>query len=381
MDLDLSNTKWDCCLVGNGAAALWMSHWLWSNKKSVLWITTEEPYSSERALLQHGWLWGLKPEHAALLRENLRGFGVTHDEALAGSGLDPAVFEVIYYDARSSKRFRRFGDAKQEFGAHEKEYFTALGESVAKGGPDSPESYVDFWNWHAKLHRFHDQGPAHGPTKVELFSEPRFVRLQNWPILELKTTAGKLSGVVLAGRGSFEITATEFYLADFDEPLQTLVKNHDDSEQLAAALKGKTFRAGFGLRLAHKPEFLSYPSQTAVVPLVVNPEKDQGSHVVGRFFKREEGVESFWMGFLTDEELEDNNEILKKIKQAKRAIDRAIAGFSESIARETVSFEPRLRALDLVKTRRSRVLGANLLSDHYGPEAAAESVKHIFTGL
>ena len=116
------------------------------------------------------------------------------------------------------------------------------------------------------------------------------------------------------------------------------------------------------------------------LPLVVNPEKDEGAHVVGRFTRAQPEVaalESLWIGFLSDEELEDNNEILKRIKQAKRAVERAVPGFMASITREAVTFEPRMRAADLVRNRKSEVLGAALLSDHYGPGAAVDAIQRV----
>lgn len=375
MDLNLHDTDWDCCVIGNGVAALWVSHWLWSNQKSVLWITSEETYSPERALLQHGWLWEMSPEHSALLRKSL--LGLDSDEVNLSS------FEAVYFDARSSKRFRRFQDvSKLEWGSHEKEYFEKLVEEVKKGGPDSPESDVDFWAWQTKVHRFHNASTSNGRVAVEVSGSPRFVRVQGWPLLEIKTTENKVSGVVLAGLKpgeTMEIRGREFFLADYDEPLAALIENQSDSEALSGALKGKKFRAGFGLRLWHK-DLESAPSQTLVIPLTVSPEKNAGSHVAGRFLQTENGLESIWMGFLTDEELEDNNEILKKIKQSKRAIDRAIAGFAASITREAVTFEPRMHAQDLLKSRKRKVLGATLLSDHYGLQAAAAAIARVFSG-
>lgn len=390
MDQNLHNTDWDCCVIGNGVAALWVSHWLWSSKKSVLWITSEEPYGASRAMLQHGWMWGVSPDNAKALQSQLQGFAVSASAA-EGNELAPQdLFEAVYFDAKTHKRFKRFSEAKLEWGSHEREYFESLVASLPKPPaagatsedvPLSPQP-LDLWDWHEKLHRFHDTGASHGPTFIELFSEPRFVRAQGWPLLELRTEEKKISGVVLAGMRPdehMEVRAKTFFLADFDEPLQSFVKNHDDSQTLAGALKGRSYRAGFGLRLWHKAP-VAAPVQTMVLPLVVSPEKDKASHVAGRIMNGESSAESYWVGLLTDEELEDNNEILKKIKQAKRAVERALPGFIDSISREAVTFEPKMRASDLVKKRRSMALGAVLLSDHYGAEFAAELVKKVFSG-
>lgn len=371
---NLHESHWDCCVIGNGVAALWVSHWLWSSKKSVLWITSEEPYSPQRAMLQHAWLWGMREDQATALTERLQGFE---------GGEEIPTFESIYFDARSSKRFRRFNEVKADWGDHEKDFFNKQGALLSNL---AEPRLVDMWDWHARLHAFHDSGQTQGPFQVELFSDPRFVRVQRWPLLELTTENGRLNKAILAGRyGSAKksreltISADQFFLGDFDEHLPSLIKNTADSDVLAAALKGRSYRAGFGLRLWHK-NLGSYPVQTAVIPLVANPsEKGAGSHIVGRFVSTERGLESNWVGLLTDEELEDNNEILKKIKQVKRVVDRAIPGFADSIEREAVTFESRMTAMDLGKGRKThQALGATLLSDHYGTEVAAETLKKVF---
>ena len=383
MELNLHETEWDCCVLGNGVAALWIAHWLWSSKKSVLWITSEEPYSPERAMLQHGWLWDVDAEHAALLTNQITGFdsrveAPDTDAADAAAPAELPPFEAIYYDARSPRRFKKLNEAKAEWGAHEKSFFEAL----IKSGANTEKPFVDMWEWHSKLHAFHNTGQAQGPTKVELFNDPRFVRVQGWPLVELKTTSGRISGITLSGlkpTESIEIKASKFYLGDFDENLPALLTTQSEKDVLAGAIKGKAYAAGFGLRLWHK-ELESVPSQLTVVPLVVSPEKNAGSHLVGRFHHTRQGLESLWVGFLTEDELEDNNEILKKIKQARRAVDRAVPGFADSITREAVTFEPRMSAHDLVKTRKLEALGAILFSDHYGPRVAAETLGRIFNG-
>src|SRR5579871_5735192 len=100
-DLNLQDTDWDCCIIGNGVVALWLAHAHWAARKSVLWITSEEPYGPGRALLQHGWLWSVTPAQAAALKSRVAG-DATREAA------DSERFELAYFDARSSKRFRRF---------------------------------------------------------------------------------------------------------------------------------------------------------------------------------------------------------------------------------------------------------------------------------
>lgn len=364
---ELEKTEWDCCVIGNGVSSLWASHWLWSSKKNVLWITSEEPYSSERALLQHGWMWGADPKKSLLLTQTLHGFQ---------SDSDLPAYETAYFDAKSSKRFRRWGESKQVWGEQEKNYFE---HEPLK--PSAEQNLNDLWFWHKRLHQFHDPGASYGPKLFSLFQDPRFVRLQNWPVLEIKTQEKKVSSVVLSGLKpdrSFEIKAKKFYLGDYDESLSGLIKDSTDAESLSHALKGRMYRPGFGLKLWHR-ELSNALNQTVAFPLVVNPsEKSAWSHVVGRFVSGPEGLQSYWISFLNDEEVEDNNEILKKIKLAKRAIDRSLPGFADSIKREAVTFEPRMRATVSSKKIMHHVLGAHLLTDHYGLEMALDNMLDIF---
>jgi hypothetical protein len=301
-----------------------------------------------------------------LLKNRLPGF----------EGDSDSPFELVYFDARSTRRFRKLGEVKPLFGGHEAEYFESL---VAESEPGAS---VDMWDWHSRLFSFYDSSQVQGRAAVELFSAPRFVRAQGWPVLELLTNHGKLSGVSLAGFSpgeSIVIHASKFFLGDYGESLSTLIKDQEDAQVLATALKGRAYRAGFGLRLFHK-ELASALSQTMVVPLLVNPtEKEASSHLAGRFIRKPSGLESLWVGLLTDEELEDNNEILKKIKQAKRAVERAVPGFSESIQREAVTFEPRMRAVNIAKAPKTEALGAGLVSDHFGSRLAVEGVNRIMS--
>lgn len=361
-DREIGQEDWDCCVIGNGVSALWLSHWLWSGKRSVIWITSEEPYGSERGMLQHGWLWCLGEASAQRLTRELQGFD-------AGEPLPP--FEMQYHDARSKRRFLRWGEAKQEWGAHEQDYFARIG-SVMESSP------LDLWGWHNRLHAFHDGGGASGPSQIELFREPRFHRVHGWPVNELKTEDGRIVAAVLARLG--EVRAKRFYLGDFDEHLPALIRDTEAARSLGSALKGRQYQAGFGLRFWHRDTGLQLPESVCVVPLVVNPaEASEASHVMGRLRKNENGpVQSFWVGLLTDEELEDNNEILKKMKQAKRAIDRAIPGFAAGIEREAVSFEPRMFAFRHGgKKRATTVLGAALFSDQDGPEGTIEVIRAV----
>ncbi len=114
-----------------------------------------------------------------------------------------------------------------------------------------------------------------------------------------------------------------------------------------APLRTVTAQSGYTLTYKHTADYTGFPddwSAWLVVPVIASAEKQDRSHVVGRFFKNPltQELESYWISLLSDDQVEDNNEILKKIKQAKRAIERALPGFVESIVSESVGFEPRL---------------------------------------
>lgn len=384
-ELDLNHSQWDCCVIGNGVSALWLAQWLWSRKKSVLWVTSEEPFNPARAFLRHGWVWSAARVVSERVMNNVHVGPLGGDEdGSSGDQTELQAFETIYFDARSARRFRRFDELKPEWGDHEAAYFESLSRvlGAAVGGPETvtAEMPVDLWPWFERLSRVHDGGQGHGFTQVELFDTPRFVRIQGWPIVELKIAGDSLEKVCLAGlrpKQVTEIEARRFYIGDYDENLASLIKDEKAAEAFGAPSKGRVFRSGFGLQLWHGA-LAAYPNQTAIVPLTVNPGKGEASHVVGRIVETERGIESYWIGFLTDEEVEDNNEILKKIKQAKRAIDRAIPGFSDSVQKEAVTFEPRMWAQDTRKNRNNRALGAEFISDLQGTDRAVEMLAKIF---
>ena len=369
LDTDRWPSHWDFCIIGNGVAALWMAHHAWRTKRSVLWIGSDDAYTSARSLCSHAWHWGLSESTANAFRE------------LMSLEKETPNFELAYYDARSSKRFRSLSEVKLEWGEHEVAYFESL-------LPTEPA--MDLWSWNNQIQGFHSTSELpSGPSTVELFSDPVFVRLHRWPVQAMETKDGRLMRVAIGG-GDLEpvwVSASRFVLTDYDENFASLVQDSNDAEVLAGASKGRTIRPGFGLRLRHK-NYSNPLSQTVIIPLTVSPEKGKASHVVGRFVEGAQGLESVWFGFLTDEEVEDNNEILKKIKHAKRAIDRALPGFLDSIEREAVTFEPRMFAKEFARdSGRSKeilsgkakqgssensaakpVLGAWLLSDQFGLE-------------
>jgi hypothetical protein len=136
------------------------------------------------------------------------------------------------------------------------------------------------------------------------------------------------------------------------------------------------------LHFWHKPGFNPLENTTAIIPLLVNPgENSRKSHVAGRFRAYTNGSQSFWIGFLADEEVEDNNEVLRKIKLAKRAIDRALPGFTDSIEKESICFEPRMikNGPAHQKAHQEPVLGAQLITDCNGLQAVVDNIQRLLT--
>ncbi len=342
---------WDACIVGNGISSLWLFTLLSNRGLKTLWASSEAPCDSCRAFLQRGWLWNVSAEAACAIAAQLR----------SGTGFLP--FESAYYDAKTSKRIRRLGEIRHEWGNHEAAYFEALMAANSSG------SQLDLWNLN---------GGAAVTARDSL-------RLEGWPVTEIRTTQKegeqKVDAVVLTSVPDGDvhpIHADQFFFGDYEVFLPSLVSEKSDAEVLASALKGKASSAGFGLHLIHKPLDAAL-QQTLIVPLVANPsDKSTLSHLAGRFLPSGAArLESFWIGFLSSEEVEDNNEILKKIKLAKRAVDRAIPGFAASVVKESVTFEPRMFAVDLLKARKNAALGAKLFTDQFGPEAAIRRLLEI----
>ena len=326
--------KFDACIFGNGAAALWSAQWLTRQGLSVAWVASENPRASENTLLQHAWLGAVSDQSAHFL-ENELGFTPS------------ALFDAAYFDAKSSKRLRRLNEVKPEYGAHEKDFFENYAFS----------NTMDLWNFSIET-----------PNGVEMFFT------QNNPVLEIKTSDQNVSAVVLAAREeAIEIQATNFFFADFEDSFASLIKNEEDAKIMSTAMKGKEYLSGFGLHFWHG-ELTTRVEQTVILPLIGNPSKKEDvSHLAGSF----RGDESFWVGFVTADELEDNNEILRKIKLAKRAIERVLVGFNDSIQREAVTFEMRMFATEAqskgkAKKRQWKALGAYLLSDYFGADTAIE---------
>lgn len=365
---ELSSRHWDACVVGDGASALWTAHGLHASGKSVLWITNEEPGSVARLLAKHGWIWNMPPAAATELRSLL---------GIEGGFDEPAPFEAVYYDAKSSKRFKALKNAKVDWGDHEVPWLPSLFEDA--GGENAPvdatAAHRLIWRRYAALEGVTACDAGTPSALFEVSAEPAFVIARSFLVIGLKSEEGRVSAIELATTGSkktFELKADAFVLGDRGV-------EHLPEEAHKAAVKGRSYRAGFSLEFRHKAG-CPILEQTAIVPLVVNPsKKGLGSHVVGRFIEGEGDIESAWFGLLTDEELEDNNEILKKIKSAKKAIDRALPGFLASIEHESFTFEPQMCARDLVKKRPGRVLEAALVTDLLGPAAAVKRVREVLS--
>ena len=377
---NVQTASWDCCVIGNGASALWAVAGLRNRGLSVLWVTSEELCTRGRATLKHGWMWAALPKTAqslvsALGREN--------------SGLEFSPFEAVVYDAKNQKRFRQIGDVKVDWGHHEAPELSKFFETFRAQG------LVDLSWFHESLYQTFPKvdGFENGPSIIELSQEPQVILAQSSLLVEIKvgssaSTQGEtaIESLVFAMNGeSLTVSARHFILGDFDENFSSLIADQDLAQRLSVPWRGRIFKPGFSLSFTHKDQeqFLT-PFQ--LIPLVANPsKKGAGAHVIGRFIKDQsqqgEMSRSTWFGYLTDEELEDNNEILKKIKSAKRVLERTIPGFADSIIQESLTFEPQMCAMDDVLKRPQKALGAWILTDAYGPEGAVHCVSHLLKEL
>ncbi len=366
----LTAQPWDVCVLGDGASALWAAHAAHRAGQSVLWVTDEEPGSFARSLARHGWAGQVSTEGTAVLRDLL---GLSLPE-----GAQETAFQAVYFDARNTRRFKPFAESRPEWGEHE-----AALPALLKGG----EGTLDLETLHDTVvgaYSGEALGAAATPggiQAIQLKDEPAFIIVRGALLLGLQVEEGQFTAADLANpatKKTLTVKARAFILGDRGEPYDHLVKDQATADLLRAAQKGKSFRAGYSLQFRHR-DFASAltPGLTVVVPLVANPsKKGAGAHVIGRFLKpAEDRLESVWFGLLPDDDLEDNNEILKRMRSAQRALDKALPGFSESVIDEVLHFEPRMLATDLVSKRHHRVLNAGVVTDVFGPMGAVERVR------
>lgn len=349
----MNKTTWDACVIGNGMSSRLLCQYLLSQNKSVLWITSDKDANPKRALLQHAWFWSADAQSATWFTQK---FNLNETQNFENS-----KFEEAYYDAKHTRRLKKMNEVNPEFGPHEKDYF----ESIMK---DSESNYVNLWK-----------------VADHIFNTNTFVENENFQIIELPIHELKISGDIETAKISSviiaddrEFFASEFILGDYDQNFSQLIKDEKASEAIALASKGKVYHAGFGLHFKHK-NFDQAIEQVMIVPMTVNPTDSKSiSHLAGKFYQDQNGeLFSMWIGFLNDQELEDNNEILKKMKHSKRAIERAIPGFSESIVNESITFEPHMRATMKRKNKHKKVLGATFISDTLGPQDVIGAMQSI----
>lgn len=372
---------WDYCLIGNGVSALWALALLKKQGRSVLWVTSDSPMTASRAVMKSGWLWTLDQEKAQKLVELVLSESPTFD------GVKP-----LYFDARSSKRYRNVDGAKIDWGRHEVSTLESLITHV-----NQASSAVDISPIHSLI--LSELGielseESTGPLRV-LSESPRIVQAQSSLLVEMKITSGakpqvdSLEFALGAKPGSpaekMSVKADHFILGDFEDHFSTLVTDKDQAALLAAPWRGRALLPGFGLKFEHQAPVdgdTSWLETLQLIPLIANPaKKGAGSHIVGRFWKESRGEatywESSWFGFLTEEELEDNNEILKKMKASRRVLERTIPGFEGSVISETMSFEPQMCAIGDISKRTKLALGALVISDAYGAEGCLSYLQNI----
>jgi hypothetical protein len=353
---ELINTHWDVCIVGDGAAALWTAYGLSrGGQQKVLWVTNDELGTASRMVAKHAWAGPVSQVTATAMNRIL---GTENSEN------NDQPLNVFYFDAKSSKRFKPIQESKPQWGDHELPWLKDLLKGAGVG--------VDISGLQDRI----CQQVAAGGSHVVL--------ARSYLIIGFNTEnsdESRITSLLLAQPGdkeAFAVKAKRFVLAELGaESYRDLVANENAADLLSAAQKGKSYRAGYSLHFRHSDLGSLIENATLVVPLVANPsKKGEGAHVVGRFFRNDGGQwASVWFGLVADEELDDNNEILKKMKASKRVIDKALPGFLDSVVSEAMQFEPQMMAMDLLKERPSQVMNVAVVGDALGVDAALRGVE------
>ncbi len=340
----------DVCLLGRGTSLYWVAQFLSlhatkedQKAPSFLWLcptelskpaALQEQSDELRPVARHGWSWGVRAEFEKAFLE------------FFPAGQAPSS-ELPALDVKSAKRLK--------LGDHEIKAF----EKILA---------------HEKL----DLRPVHRSLPGAMANAPaEFIQPILW-IDEIEVLDGALSTVkVCLPNGEFvKIRAKTFVLGELEESLNQILTDETVLARTAAFTKGKLFQSGYSLRFRHREGegFALQEPSAQMIPLVANPsKKGANSHLFGIY----SGLESVWFGFLTDEELEDNNEILKKIKSSKRVLEKVVAGFEASLEESSetqfLTFEPHMLALDHFKPASLHVENLHFVTDLYGPEAAVFS--------
>ncbi len=389
----LQSTSWDVCVVGDGAAALWTAHAMHLKGKSVLWVTNDELSSAPRMLAKHAWCGAL----AKAATSDLISLLDSAEEAVAEATEETAAentteettepafppFQAFYFDAKASKRFKPIAQSKPDWGTHELPWLT----HILTPSHDA----IDFMSWQNELTSRYRVGTATAEgTLYQIATEPTpFYIVRGLLVIGLQAAQDKITAIDVAlpgDKATFAVKAGQFVLAEIGgESYAELAANTSASELLKSAQKGKSYRAGFSLHFKHSHLPSAIVGGALVVPLVAHPsKKGAGSHVVGRFFESDSDpsvMESVWFGLVDDEEVADNNEILKKMKAAKRVIDKTLPGFLDSVQFESMQFEPQMVAVDLIKKRPNQVLNALIVTDDLGSDAALKTVSRALDNV
>lgn len=220
--------------------------------------------------------------------------------------------------------------------------------SFASNSWEEPE---DLEAWESYFTQPIAQVPRGGQTKFieKLLASGAFQIAFEAPVVELHIEGGKATHAVL-GNGT-QVRFEECIWASSAKELMDTLRGADappSGTPRIAWLKQFVATAttpGVVLEFAHQGPVSEF-TETLLLPLPT-PEKEEQRYLVGAFVSNRdsslapEGAQlSSWTFSLPSELYEDNNEISKRIRAARRALEKAFPGFEKSILFERVQVLP-----------------------------------------
>lgn len=348
-----NNAEFDVCILGNGISPFWTYLALAKKNYRVLWIHHDPIISSERSFFQNANNWEVSEDRMVQLANLVDcPFDINHPESVS--------FGTVYYDAKHSKRLRSLAEVKPEYAPHEMDYYSCLNSNAV--------NMVNAWAWHQKCVNEHENLEFNNSFE-----------LQQTSIIEINIEKDSICsvdlGLFINGKKiSTQIKAKAFVISENDSSFSEFILNEEHARKYLRANKGLHPIPGFGVKYEHK-SFDAIIQQNVIVPMLVNPtKKEDQSHVLGRFNLDKKS--STWFGFLTQSELEDNHEILKKMKSLKRILDRTFAGFADSVTRESYTFEEKLW-IHQEKPQLIKVFESFITRDHSGLNQTIDHINSI----
>jgi hypothetical protein len=345
--IDFHQREYDFCIIGDTISSDFLSHILSKKGFKVLRINTFGRHDTILGTYHHAWLWNVKKEAAKELQNYIC--------------FSEKSFEYAYFDAKNSKCFKSIFQIKNEiFGDHEKAYFNQFLEQDLVDISDSIE-HLDI-----------SLCDAIDGVQVSqfLFEDKKILGLELARVEKSSTKKSQFKTLKATVYAKNWIVTNPYELYEY--VTEENLKNDFQQE-----IKFKKYLSGFGVHFVHDETKLNhFIEQKICVPMTVNPQKlSLSSHLTG-FFKKTDThkIESVWVSFFTEEELQDNNEILKKVKNIKKALDRAVMNFSDSILKESVAVNLRFFTEKQNEARNNNYLNLYFISDDAGPEKVIKKI-------